>query len=156
MSKDRISRRLKNLFSFGRLTGHDSGVQTSLQSGETLSGIEHPQEHGFASKAPIGSNTYCFFQDGNRDNGAVIIVAGTTPLALDTGDSVQYSAGGAFVHCEGSTIHINGDAFGGLVKVDDLTTKLNLLITEISSKTGTSGYSPFVAANYENTDVTHG
>ena len=157
-----FSRKLKNLFSFGRLSGHGSGVQTSLQSGETISGIEHPQEHGFASLAPIGSNTYTFFQDGNRDNGAVILVAGSSPLSLSTGDSVVYNAAGAFVHMEGGAIHINGDAFGGLVKIDELTTKLNLLVASFNAHSHVSAglidttAATFTAADYENTDVDHG
>lgn len=163
MSLNRLSKRLRNLFSFGRLSAHGSNgvVQTTLHSGELFSDIEHPQEHGFASKAPIGSNSYTFFQDGNRDNGAVILVSGSAPLSLSTGDSVVYSAGGAFVHLEGGAIHINGAAFGGLIKIAVLTTKINDFLTAYNAHStafhgGANPAAPLVQTDYENTDVDHG
>lgn len=157
--------RLKNIFRFGRLKGHGSRglVQTEGLDGEIHSSLKHPQSFGTESKAPVGSETYTFYQDGNQDNGAVLIVAGQAPITLDEGDTVIYSSGGATVHCTGAKIELNGSAFGGLIKIDTLTTQLNALVSSFNTHThpGVAGppvapAATFTASTYENGDVEHG
>jgi len=163
----------KNIFRFGRLKAHgDRGkVQVAGLSGEVHSSINNPQPHGIESKAPLESETFTVYQDGNPDQGATLIIAGKAPIVLDDGDTVVYSAGGATMHCEGAnikitggTIALNGTAYEGLIKIKDLTTKINLLVTAYNSHQH-PGYTIAVpdrqmvslsATDYENPDVTHG
>jgi phage gp45-like len=165
-----MKKRLNNLFKFGRLKSHGSRgkVQAEQLSGEIHSDLEHPQAHGFESKAPTGSQTYSAYRGGNQESGAVLIIAGQAPIEVAEGDTVMYSAGGATVHCTGGKIELSGTAFGGLIKINDLTTKLNLLIADYNLHTHSrSGHaSPtgtplpeadtFTASDYENGDVEHG
>jgi phage gp45-like len=157
---------MKNIFRFGRLKNNETGdlVQVEHLNGEVHSSLKHPQSHGVESKPPAGSETYTVFQDGNPEQGAVLIIAGRAPITLSDGETVVYSSGGATVHCTASgTIELNGAAFGGLIKIADLTTKINALIAELQahSHTGagavnTGPFTPFVRTDYENTDVNHG
>jgi phage gp45-like len=174
-----MKKRLNNLFKFGRLKAHDLGgnVQVEQLSGEIHSDLEHPQEFGFASKAPTESQTYSAYRGGNQESGAVLIIAGRAPIEIAEGDTVMYSAGGATIHCTGAKIELSGDAFGGLIKINDLTTKLNLLAQEFdthqhayfnsaglqitsppaSDSAGTPDpATPFTASDYENEDINHG
>ena len=102
--------RLKNIFSFGRKTndGSSDRIQVQNHSGEVHSEIKHPQQHGFASRGPIGSETYTIYQDGNQENGAVLIVAGSAPVSLSSGDSVVYNTAGVAVHLNGAKVTITG------------------------------------------------
>ena len=162
---------MKNLFKFGRLKSHGANgkVQVEQLTGEIHSDLDHPQEHGFASKAPTESSTWSAYRDGNQESGAVLIIGGSAPINIAEGDTVVYSAGGATVHCTGGKIELNGDSFGGLIAINDLTTKLNLLISQFDAHVH-SGISPgmsstmvpslpataFLATDYENPDVEHG
>jgi len=103
-------RRLKNILHFGRLTAHGATglVQTETHSGEVATDVRNPQAHGFASKAPIGSEVYTVYQGGNKDNGATLIVAGNSPVALAEGDTVVYNVAGIKMHLNGSKITITG------------------------------------------------
>ncbi len=107
-----IMRVMRNSFSTGRLTAYGSTVgevQTSLQSGEVVSELEHPQEWGFSSKSPLGQKTYSFFQAGSRDNGACLIVAGECPVDLAVGESCVYNQAGITVHLKSDgVIEITG------------------------------------------------
>ena len=133
--------RITNLFKFGRIKHHGTGgrVQVEELAGEVHSEIEHPQEHGFASKAPIGSKTYSAYRGGNQDSGAVLIIAGQAPITLAEGDSIMYSAGGATIHCTGSnieivggTIDITGDLdVSGAVSDTNVTTPTMLQMREL-------------------------
>ena len=159
-----MKNRLNNLFKFGRIKAHGSRskVQVEQLSGEIHSDIEHPQEFGFESKAPIGSKTYSAYRGGNQESGAVLIIAGQAPINIADGDSIMYSAGGATVHCIGGKIEISGTAFGGLIKITDLTIKLNAFIASFNGHSHVSAgvidtvAAPFVAVDYENGDVEHG
>jgi phage gp45-like len=165
-----MKKRLNNLFKFGRLKAHGSGgnVQVEQLSGEIHSDLEHPQEFGYASRAPTGSQTYSAYRGGNQESGAVLIIAGQAPINIAEGDTVMYSAGGATIHCTGAKIELSGDAFGGLIKINDLTTKLNGLITSYNAHThfGADAVggatapkvsaTSFTASDYENEDIEHG
>lgn len=153
---------------FGKLTAHgDRGaVQIEALSGQIQSDVPHPQDFGFESLAPIGASTVSAYKDGDQDGGAVLIVAGKAPIQLGEGDSVQYSSGGAYVKCTGSQIEINGVAYGGLVKINELTAKVNALISELQLHSHNTGggptsspvqtFTPLNASDYENGDVQHG
>jgi phage gp45-like len=153
-----------NNFRFGRLkaNGARGHVQTETLAGEVHSNIRHPQSHGFESKPTPESETYSIYQGGNPDSGAVLIVAGKAPITLSEGDSVVYSAGGATVHCKDGKIELNGDAFGGLMKINDFTTLLNAFVTAFNGHSHVGAglidtvQPNFTASAYENEDVTHG
>ena len=146
-----------NNFRFGRLkaNGARGFVQTETLSGEVHSSVRHPQPHDIESKPPVGSETFSIYQGGNPDNGAVLIVAGQAPVTLSDGETVTYSSGGATVHCKSDgTIELNGAAFGGLIKINELVTWLNAH-THISSGSGIPS-TPIVQATIENDEVNHG
>jgi len=83
---------------------------------------------------------------------------------------INKSSGYVSMFSEVDEIQLNGNSFGGLVKVTDLTTKLNLLVTELQAQltliaagivAGGGTYTPatlstFLQTNFENTTVKHG
>jgi phage gp45-like len=168
----------KNNFRFGRLKANGSRgfVQTETLSGEVHSSVRNPQPHGFESLPPVGSETYSVYQGGNPDNGAVLTVAGQAPVTLSEGESVVYSSAGATVYCKEdgsiaidavSEVTLNGDTFGGLIKINDLTAKVNALIAELrahyhilsgvgNTTTPATTFTDLSASDYENGDVNHG
>ena len=93
--------------------------------------------------------------------GSAVIVGRTEkfqPFIILTSDLAKY-----ILYAD--DIQFNGNEFGGLVKVNELTTKLNQLITEISANfTAIANIYPYtivpltplVPTDYQNTKVKHG
>lgn len=164
-------KKLSSIFRLGRLKNSSGDtVQVEQLNGEVHSSLKHPQSFGVESLPPAGSETYSVYQDGNPDQGAVLIVAGRGPVTLAEGDTVVYNASGVKVHMNGSTIRIdggkielNGNANGGLIEIANLTTKINALVTAYNAhqhipagSTPTTPGTPLVRTDYENTDIEHG
>lgn len=92
-------------------------------------------------------------------DGSIVIV---TMINKTTGYVAMFS--------EVDSIVLNGDNYDGLVRVNDLTTKLNQLITQLTTQlgliatgiaTGGGSYTPgtlstFSATDYKNTTIKHG
>ena len=76
-------------------TGTQS-LQVSLMEGEIRDNLEHPQEFGFTSVAPVGSEAIAAFFGGNRDHGSVLVVFNkeTRPKDLNTGETCLYNVDG--------------------------------------------------------------
>lgn len=72
-----FSSRINNLLARGvaKLFESSGNWQVTLLKGETLSGIEHPQEFGFASKAPNGGTVYTISFGGQRENTVAILIS---------------------------------------------------------------------------------
>ena len=74
----------------------------------------------------------------------------------------MYSAGGATVHCTGGSLELNGSANGGLINIDDLTAKINLLVADFNGHShvgagiNNTTAAAFLAVDYENPEVEHG
>jgi phage baseplate assembly protein V len=104
-----FQRKLSNFIARGvlRLIGYQAGIQvlqSSFMNNETFSGMQHPQEFGFTSKANLGALTLALFNGGNRDHGQVLLVydPSTLPTDLNSGDSCQYDTSDNRVWCKGS------------------------------------------------------
>ena len=73
------------------------------------------------------------------------------------GKTVNY-----YVFVKKTGVELNGSQFGGLIKIEELTTKLNELITAYNAHTHVGAgaisatHPDFVQTDYENTGVKHG
>lgn len=78
-SAQTAARRIANIFSRGTIqrvtdTTGTQTVQVSLYADESRDNIEHPQEYGYTSRAPVGAEAIAAFFNGGRDHGVVITV----------------------------------------------------------------------------------
>jgi len=155
---------MQNIFVRGTFQSRstDGSLTAQQLSGEVNSALPNPQAYGFASKG-IGGKTYTICNGGNRDSATVILheLEGAPTLA-DNEVAVWNNQGATIVLKADGSIELQGAAFGGLVKVNDLTTKLNLFASEFNAHSHVNAgandttATPFVAANYENGTVNHG
>jgi len=139
-------------------------------SGENITGVEHLQEFGFASRKPSDSdaNGIALFYGGDKGNASLLVleVPAFKP-DLDDGEAALFNAFSAIVKlASNGNVELNGTGNLGLVKITELTAKLNAHITEYNTHmhpTAALG-SPsvpsvpgtvFVASDYENTKVVH-
>lgn len=121
---------------------------------------------------------YCIPVNGDADMKDVRLIAQNDPgflIVPKVGSVVGVSildSGTGYVSMtsEVSEIRLNGQSFGGIVKIDAQTIKLNQLVTQIQAQlalisTGLAGvggvYTPgllstFSKTDYENTTVSHG
>jgi phage baseplate assembly protein V len=84
-------------------------VQLQLRKDETASDVEHPQEFGFTSNCPDGSEALALFLMGDRDHGVSLIQFHRTKRKKDLaqGETAVYNDHGCSVHLKtGSTITI--------------------------------------------------
>jgi phage gp45-like len=130
---------------------NNSGYSFTALNGENITSVEHLQEFGFASKMPVDEegNGIAVFYGGDRGNASLLVfeVPKFKP-DLANGESAIFNAFGAMVKlCEDGSIEasgnnvklagtdataveLNGITNEGIVKINELTTKLNLLISE--------------------------
>lgn len=131
------------------------------------------------SSIDLTANTcYCVPVNGDADLTEVRLIADNQKgfLLIPEVDSIVIvgflSDSSSFVSMvsEVSEIQLNGDTFGGLIKIDDLTSSINTMINNINTQltsiaagiTGAGGaYTPiplttFNKTAYENTTVKHG
>lgn len=142
-----------------------SSYQVSLLNGETCSDLEHLQEYGFTSKKPTSSkaNGICLFYGGNRANGSLIVIeVPELKPEIQNGECAIFNSTGSIVKLvNGGYVHLNGSSNLGIVKIVELTTALNLLVSEIRSHTHGTGpvpstsFTSFVKTQYENQKVVH-
>ena len=160
----KIMRRLANVFVRGVYQSRASdGTLTAQQlSGEVHSALLSPKAYGFASKG-VGGKTYTIFNGGNRDDGVVILhELDGAPTLADNEVAVWNNQGAVITLKADGTVELQGDAFGGLIKINDLTTKLNALVSSFNTHSHSGAgandtvAAQFVAANYENGTVNHG
>jgi phage gp45-like len=174
--------KIKNLMARGIVTLLESGgYQVTLLNGETRSNLEHLQEFGLASVQPTGvkGNGICCFYGGNRSNGSLLVMEfPDIKPTLIAGESALFNAHGAIVkltqagiaQVTGTTVELNGTANEGLIKITELTAKINDLVTAYNAHqhgyvAGGQGFSttdatvtqqvPLVKTDYENDKVVH-
>lgn len=155
--------RNRHTLKFGRIQSTTATTaQVEEHGGEIRPDLPRPQMYGHASNPVNGSRTATICQDGDADN-CIVLCFGESPITLAKGDSILYSGGGAFVHCEGGIAKINGDAFGGLTKLPDLVIAINLFLAAYNTHTHGSAVPapalqavPLVQAALENAGVKHG
>lgn len=159
---------MQNIFVRGdyQARASDGKLTVKQLNGEVNSDLPNPQQYGFASKG-IGGKTYTICNGGDRDSGTVILheLEGAPTLA-DNEVAVWNNQGASVVLKADGTIELNGASFGGLIKIDELTTKLNALVDDsntnfvaLATLHGTVPsvtLSSFSSGDYENGDVNHG
>ena len=165
---------------------NESGYSFTALKGENITNVEHLQEFGFASKMPSGeeANGISIFYGGDRGNASLLVleIPKFKPDLAD-GESAIFNAFGAMVKLMADssvvisgdkateTIVLNGNTNEGLVKIVELTTAINELVTTYNAHTHTyfngsvfteSGAPsapnqqvPLVKTDYENEKVVH-
>lgn len=128
--------------------------------------------YGLAANPPEGEEALMFNIMGQEENTAAIPYATTVRFTDLQKKEVRignpFSSASVLFRNDG-VASINGSEFEGLVKIVDLTTKLNNLVTDynlhthggVQTGTGTSGVptsatNSFSKSDYENTNVVHG
>ncbi len=157
-----LLRRIQNIFVRGTFQSRsaDGSITAQQLPGEVSSDIPNPQNYGFASKG-VGGKTYTICNGGNRDASTVILheLAGAPTLADDE-VAVWNNKGATVILKDDGTIELQGSAFGGLIKINDLTAKINLLVTAYNAHThipqATPQMVPLAVVDYENGTVNHG
>lgn len=98
-------RKLANMLARGvvKRTTDTTGTQSmqlALMEGEIRDNLEHPQEFGFTSQAPTGSEAIAAFFGGNRDHGSVLLVfdKATRPKDLSAGETCVFNAHGCKIY----------------------------------------------------------
>ena len=106
-----IVRRINNMVSRAmvrsvRDTDKLQSLQLGVLEGETRDDVEHFQNYGFSSSAPVGSEAVVVFPGGRRDHGLVIAVEDRRVRfgSLETGESVMYNNQGCTIRLKS-----NGD-----------------------------------------------
>lgn len=117
MSTDRLFRRIWNSLTFASVTqADDSGsvmmLQATTGSGATQQALNlpAPQQFGFSSVPPIGSDAAAHFVGGDRSNGVITATnhQASRPTGKLPGESMQFNAFGMQVYLTENGITING------------------------------------------------
>ncbi len=180
----KIISKVKNIIVRGIVTLMEGeGYQVTLLNGEVRSKMEHLQEFGMASKKPDGMDGrgICTFYGGNRGNGSLLVMefpdlkpellAGESGFfnAFDClmkmnnlGEITTTNGVGAYEKLNAAGIQeLNGTVNEGIVKIIELTAKLNEFQAIYNSHVHGSSPTPspiqpaFVKGDYENTKVVH-
>jgi len=128
---------------------NESEYSFTALSGENLTSVEHLQEFGFASKKPDGeeANGIALFYGGDRGNSSLLVLeVPKFKPDLEAGETALFSAFGSIlkmllngdieltgtgdVRLIGDVIELNGNINEGLIKIQELTDKLNGHIDE--------------------------
>ena len=143
----------------------ESGHSFTILNGENTTAVEHPQEYGFASKIPANTkgNGVAIFYNGDRGNATLLTVeCPSLKPTLEAGESALFNDKGVYTKCTTSgVLELNGTSNEGLVKINELTEKLNEFISNYNiHKHGTSPVpdklqTAFDKSYYENTEVVH-
>lgn len=108
--------------------------KVQLLEGETLEGVEHPQNYGFTSNPPQGADILAGSLGGNRDHVVVIVSdhADFRKTGLATGEVAVYHKSGSYILMkDDGSIELNPSS-GTVSVVGDLQSS-----GEISDGTGT-------------------
>ena len=135
-------------------------------SGENITGVEHLQEFGFASSKPDGedANGIALFYGGDRGTSSILVLeVPKFKPNLSSGESALFNAFSALIKLKASgNIELNGSSNGGMIKITELTTAINELVSMYNSHTHTANntptvmlQTPLVASVYENEKVVH-
>lgn len=143
----------------------ESGYTFTILNGEHATSVEHPQEYGFASKIPSNTkgNGIVVFYNGDRGNATLLTVeCPSLKPTLEAGESILFNDKGAYTKCTSSGIlELSGSSNDGLVKIKELTDKLNAFVDTYNSHVHGTSSTPspsqpsFVKGDYENTKVVH-
>jgi len=131
-------RKIRNFFArvIVKLVNGSEYSFTTL-SGENITSVEHLQEFGFASEKPDGEDArgIALFYAGDRGNSSLLVLeVPKFKPDLSAGESALFNAHDALIKLDSSgVINLNGSSNGGLIEIANLTTKLNLLITEFDA-----------------------
>lgn len=173
-----IMDKIKNMMARGVVSLIEGqGYQVTLLDGETRSNLEHLQEFGLASTKPDGikGNGICCFYGGNRGNGSLLVMEfPTVKPPTDAGETVLYNAFDAAVklnkasevELDGTVVKLKGTSNLGIIKIVELTTAINALVTVYNGHTHNDPFvgvtstplqpqTPLTKAAYENTTVVH-
>lgn len=101
--QERLHSRMDNMFARGTL--HDTtpaGTQTakvSMMADETNEGVEFPQDYGFISRPPDGSEVIVMHFGGERDHASVLksFHKAYAPKTLQKGESALYHRSGSII-----------------------------------------------------------
>jgi len=108
-----LASKINNLLARGvaKLLESSGNWQLTLLNGETISGIEHPQEFGMASKAPNGGGVIAISIGGQRENTIAVTVSNTTGMpTVSQGQTAIHDAHGSYLLLDNAgTIHIYSD-----------------------------------------------
>lgn len=135
-----IGRRISNLVSRAVVRSvRDSDKLQSLQlgilEGETRDDIEHFQNYGFSSSAPVGSEAVVLFPGGRRDHGLAIAVEDRRVrfCSLESGEAIMYNNQGCMIRLKANgdieitpgsgSIKLNGSS-GSVAKGEDLNSAI--------------------------------
>jgi len=146
-----------------------SGCNFKILGSEYATNVEHLQEFGFASVKPddVKANGIAIFYNGNRGNRSLLVLeVPSLKPDLSAGESALFNAFDAIVKLDKEGIvQLNGVSNDGLIKIQELTDKLNAHIleynTHVHSISGSNTLvpstlaQPFVKSDYENTKVVH-
>lgn len=147
-SWQQLQRRIQNIIARGKLLEPLSNDPTprakvGLMAKEVYDGIEYPQDYGFASSPPKGSETLVHFLAGNRDHATVskIFNKEFAPTDLDEGEVMLYNNGTARIKLdadsniiittgENLTIQINEDGTMSITTAGELTIESQSVIVD--------------------------
>jgi len=139
-------------------------------SGENLTSVEHLQEFGFASQKPDGedANGIALFYGGDRGNSSLLVLeVPKFKPDLSAGESALFNAHSALIKLDSAgVINLNGSSNEGIIKIQELTDKLNAHIDEYNLHQHRDSHSnltttpevpgtQFDKADYENDKVVH-
>jgi len=163
-------RKMRNFFArvIVKLVNGSEYSFTTL-SGENITSVEHLQEFGFASEKPDGEDArgVALFYAGDRGNSSLLVLeVPKFKPDLSAGESALFNAHSALIKLDSSgVINLNGASNEGLVKIQELTDKLNTHIAEYDlhfHPHGTPNTGPptipgtqFNKSDYENDKVVH-
>lgn len=91
-------RKINNMLSRGKINSvvnaATATAQIDLMHGETQNNMELPDNFGFISVPPVGSECIAAFFGGNRDHGTILKAFDkrSAPKTLQPGESMQYNA----------------------------------------------------------------
>jgi phage baseplate assembly protein V len=105
-----LKRLANNILARGEIksirNGKTATAQIGLMEGEVYDGIEYPQDYGFVSVPPSGSEAIVAFFGGNRDHGTILKTfnKAQAPITLAPGEAALYNSSGSMIHAKS-----NGD-----------------------------------------------
>jgi len=168
--------KLDNIIKWAEVTLPDNDKDNFSRSqvksiGQNPKQITNILPYGFISRAPVGTTALLFNVNGNEEKTVGIPISSNNRKKAElTEVGIENPVSKNYVLCrETGVTELNGSDYEGIIKIEDLTGKLNDLITEFDTHThsgvqtggGVSGVpvtpaTAFNKSDYENESVKHG